>query len=285
MTAVTEAGFLPDESDVAFYEAHGWWISPVCLTADDLDGLNYGCERYYAGERDYPLLVDLPTDWTPDKGDILRQNDYVSLQLEEFQTFVTTSPIAAMAARLARTDSIRLFHDQLLYKPPGVPEAEVAVGWHTDRAYWQTSSSLKMLTAWVPLQDVTVEMGTMVVLDKSHRWDDRPAFRNFHAGDMTGIIAALEAEGHAIEPVPVAIKAGQVSFHHCKTIHGSYANRADRPRIAFAVHFQDHDNAYREAFSADGKKVIHLNDLLCRKTPEGVPDYADPAICPRLWPI
>ena len=41
-------------------------------------------------------------------------------------------------------------------------------------------------------------------------------------------------EGLAVE-MPLA--AGQMSIHHNKTIHSSEPNRADWPRIGFAVHF------------------------------------------------
>jgi len=36
--------------------------------------------------------------------------------------------------------------------------------------------------------------------------------------------------------VPMVMKAGQLSFHHCLTIHGSGANRSEAPRRTIAVH-------------------------------------------------
>jgi ectoine hydroxylase-related dioxygenase (phytanoyl-CoA dioxygenase family) len=274
----------PNEEDVVFYETHGWWVSSGSLSDEAIEDLLYGAERYYAGERDTAFPLELPTDWTPDKGDILRQNDYVSLQLDEFRDFLRTSPVAEAAAVLSRTKSIRLFHDQLLYKPPDVTGPKVSVGWHTDRAYWQTCTSASMISAWVPLQDCTIAMGPLMVIDKSHHWPDREEFRNFHTGDMTTLTAKQREAELEVEEVPFELRRGQVSFHHCMTMHGSYPNRTSTPRLAFAAHFQDESNRYRPARTASGKQVVHINDILCRKDSDGLPDYADPDICPLLWP-
>ena len=70
---------------------------------------------------------------------------------------------------------IRLWHDQLLYKPAErtLPDqGTVNVGWHTDRQYWRTCASADMLTAWVPFHDVGEREGAVSFVDGSHRWDD-----------------------------------------------------------------------------------------------------------------
>jgi ectoine hydroxylase-related dioxygenase (phytanoyl-CoA dioxygenase family) len=74
-----------------------------------------------------------------------------------------------------------------------------------------------------------------------------------------------------------------VSFHHCRTIHGSRPNTSDRPRLALAVHMQDEANRYVPATDGSGRLLTHLNDFLCRKDLGGHPDYSDPAVCPVLW--
>lgn len=269
--------------DIEFYDAHGWWKSPWVVDPELIDDLEYGASRYYSGERDSALPIELVSDWTPERGNVLRQNDYVSLQLEEFRSFLLRAPIAQVAGVLSRGTAIRLFHDQLLYKPGEVEGPHASVGWHTDRAYWATCSSTRMLTAWIAFQDTSVEMGTLVVLDGSHRWAERPEYRNFHTGDMSTIRERLLAEGAPVHEVALEFKRGQVSFHHCKTIHGSYPNRTATARLAFAVHMQDEQNEYREVSDAGGKRVVHLNDLLCRKDHGGRPDYTDPDVCPLLW--
>ena len=74
------------------------------------------------------------------------------------------------------------------------------------------------------------------------------------------------------------MRRGQVSFHHCRTVHGSSANRSTSARRALAIHLQPTTNRWRPGAS-------HPNDTLVRTDPtiDG-PDYTDPAIQPLLWP-
>lgn len=90
------------------------------------------------------------------------------------------------------------------------------------------------------------------------------------------IIDQVVADRHA-KLVPIVLKRGQVSFHHCKVVHGSGANRGRAPRRSLVVHFQAGSNRYVE------RGYHHASDILVRRTPTGEPDYADPDICPQLY--
>src|ERR1700730_8321587 len=83
----------------------------------------------------------------------------------------------------------------------------------------------------------------------------------------------LESLGLPITKVPLTLRKGQVSFHNCRTIHGSGENRSDIPRVCLSPHLQDRGNRYREAFSRGGELVVHNTDRLVRGTDEGSPDY------------
>jgi len=272
---------LPSDEDVAFYREHGWYISKKILSDEAIDDALYGSERHYAGERDSELLVGGYLDWKPGDGDALRINDYVSLQNDQLRNLVHTPLIAAVAARLSGSSTIRLFHDQLIYKPSG--EKKAAIGWHVDRAYWSTCTSDEMLTAWIPFHDCDERMGTVTMLDGSHRWTDTADLRTFRRHDLDQLEQQFSSSGNAIRKVPMNLKKGQVSFHHARTIHGSYPNVSNAPRIALAVHLQDAANQYCLHHDDQGNVSFHIIDSLCRKQPNGNPDYADPDICPMLW--
>lgn len=279
-----EQAYLPDEDAVGFYEEHGWYVTDCLLPADLLEAADYGIERYYAGERDMPLLIDDGyLDWRPDHGNILRLNDYVSLQNRELMALVRYQLVGAIAARLARTRTIRLFHDQLLYKPAYDKQDDNVVGWHSDRAYWRTCTSDRMLTAWIPLQDCTVQMGTLRMLDSSHRWPESRTLRTFREQDVDRLEAGLGQSQRVVKRVDLELKRGQISFHNALTLHGSGRNLSGLPRIALAVHMQDADNRYALGHDEHGRPFLHINDLACRKNGQGLPDYTDPHICPVLW--
>ncbi|MFC5743633.1 phytanoyl-CoA dioxygenase family protein [Dyella tabacisoli] len=279
-----QIALLPDQEAIRFYREHGWWVSPVCIESDLLDDACYGTERYYAGERDWPLMVNVGIGWTPAEQARIRTSDYLSLQMEEFRRLVQHPIVPAMAARLAGTSEIRLFHDQLLYKSPSDPASTTAIGWHTDKSYWRSCTSVNMLTAWVPLQDCTADMGPLAVFDGSHQWSHGDDLQNFGSRELGPIEERLRAAHGDAEPVVIELRRGQVSFHHCRTIHGSRPNVSSNVRIACAIHYQDADNRFNATRLPDGRTPTHINDMLCRRGADQWPDYADPDVCLRLWP-
>jgi hypothetical protein len=277
---------LPTAADLEFYVEHGWWTAGRVIPDDVLDTALLGAERHYAGERDHQLLITGGyLDWRPEHGDdVIRLNDYVSLQNDDLRQLVDLPVISRIAAMLAGTDEIRLFHDQLITKPSGMDRNGSVVGWHTDIAYWQTCSSRSMLTAWIPFQDCDEEIGAISYIDRSHLRTDTEWMRTFTEHDLAALEKTVGAGGQEVRKVRLTLKRGQVSFHHCRTIHGSDANRGPRDRMALALHFQDRTNHYVPHVDASGKRTVHINDLLCRKDAQGSPDYSDPDICPVLWP-
>ena len=122
--------------------------------------------------------------------------------------------------------AVRLWHDQLFCKPArhgGV------VAWHQDYSYWTRTTPLAHLTCWIGLDDSTRENGCVHYVPGSHRWPDLP--KTGLTGDMDSIQSVLTDEQREMfKPVAVELKKGESSFHHPRMIHGSYANRTDRPR-------------------------------------------------------
>jgi hypothetical protein len=275
----------PDESEIEFYENHGWIVTPKILPDELLDDAVYGIDRYHSGERDSVISLGGGfLDWHTEHGNVLRLNDYVSLQNDQISDLVRFPLIGRIASQLCHSHLVRLFHDQLVVKPAGIADQETSIGWHTDRAYWKTCTSTKLLTGWIPMQDCTVEMGPLTVIDRSHLWENTAAMTTFVDRNMQALETKFFPQGEEILKVPLTLQRGQMSFHHCKTVHGSMPNLSNEPRAALTVHIQDADNAYIPHLNCRGHRSLHLNDLLCRKQPDGHPDYSDPDICPILWP-
>lgn len=275
---------LPSDADVAFFQEHGWWISPVLFSDAEIDAAVEAADRFYRGELDRPMPPGKShIGWTAEHGDTLRKNDHASLMMDGLRALSHSPLLGAVAARLAGVPAIRLWHDQLLWKPIENPDRPSNVGWHTDYGYWKTCSSPKMLTAWAPFHDCGDEEGTITMIDGSHLWPDNTHALDFFSSDLDGLEAKFETGGAPVVKVPCALKKGQVSFHHCLTIHGSGPNHSARPRRSLAIHLQDDANRWREHRRGDGSLAMHDNDLMVRKI-DGRPDYTDPDICPQLWP-
>lgn len=256
----------------AWFLDRGWWVSPQFLDDSALDELQYGIDRFYGDDLDWHLPAVPPGD-TPRGAAGTRQNDYVSLQVQELRDFVLSPLIGALLAGIGGHDGVRLFHDQLIDKAPGAP----SVGWHTDRSYWLTCSSSEMLTAWVPLVDVNEDNGALRVVDRGLHSDlDHDRLRGFH---QAGASVPDTLDDHDIVAVPV--RRGCISIHHARTLHSSGPNLSDSGRTALAIHAQPLANHYVPPNGAAPR--LHFNDVLCRRTVDGEPDYADPHVCPILW--
>jgi phytanoyl-CoA hydroxylase len=141
-------------------------------------------------------------------------------------------------AQLTGAHQLRVWHDQIQYKPPhhgGVNH------WHQDAPLWPPIEPMTQVTAWMALDDVDASNGCMSMVAGSHLWGDR----------MDALRALAPAydipenyEGHPIEVRPCPVPKGAVHYHHCLTWHGSHANTSTRPRRAIAVHYMTEETRY-----------------------------------------
>lgn len=279
-----QLALLPTDEDVAFYEEHGWFITPKKVIPDEIiDEAIMGSEKFYHGERDGTLPYSTGySDWKPGDGNAVRNNQHVSCRKKELRKLVLQPIIGAIAARLARTKQIRLFEDTLVYKAPITNDGGGVVGWHTDYSYSSNCTSNKMLSAWIPFHDINKDRAPLIVIDGSHKWSGTEHLRCFNHQNLKEIERKFAQEGREVVEVPIIMEKGQISFHHSWTIHGSYPNYSNSVRLAFALYLQDYDNCY-QPFWNNGEQIYHFLDRVCQKLPNGNPDYSDPAVFPVIW--
>ena len=140
--------------------------------------------------------------------------------------------IAAAAAELLGVDSVRLWHDQALYKEACGRRTDP----HQDHPYWPITE-VATITAWVPLMDVPESSGAMGYVPGSHRFGVRQ-FADIFKGEGFDLAEGPEAQG--VPPVFVPVRAGDVAFHHGLTIHLAGANDSAATRRAHtAIFFAD----------------------------------------------
>ena len=286
--SVVEKEFLPTEEDIKFYKENGYFISPVIFTEEEIDAAVKASEEFYQGHHEtptHPMVEDFVNRSLSDKdyGDSLRKHDYASLAVPALANLYKKPILGAIAQALSGHSKIRLWHDQLLYKPPQKPGTNVNVGWHTDRGYWMVCSSAEMLTAWIPFHDCDETIGTITMIEGSNRWPDNTQVLDFFDGDLEDLEKKFKTGGSEVKKVPMQLKKGQVSFHHTLTIHGSGPNLSDKPRRSMAVHLQGDDNKYQEFLLQNGKPAIHYNCIIGKREND-VPDFTAPEAFPVLYP-
>lgn len=63
----------------------------------------------------------------------------------------------------AQVEGVRLYHDQALYKEAGGGPTP----WHADQYYWPLTTD-RIVTAWIPLQPVSADMGPLAFAERTH---------------------------------------------------------------------------------------------------------------------
>lgn len=290
-----ECELLPSDDDVRFYRGHGWYVSNPLFSNAELEQVLEASERFYAGHRDRILPCELPPSayWRPAHGDVQRHNDYICYESDLIFRILCKPLIGAVAARLMGIGQLRLWSSTLIYKPARPDEPSNFVPWHMDRHHWEVCTSDEMLTAFVPLHGCDESCGTLKVIDGSHKWAELPTVASdeptlhFAERPRDALDAALGATARynraQVREVPLVIEKGRVSFHHCRTYHGSGPNVNTNPRRVVTVRFQEAGNEWRPFPTRDGGLAVYNHDRLVRKTPQGTPDYADPEFCPVVW--
>ncbi len=138
---------------------------------------------------------------------------------EPFRHLVSNSKIADEIAQLSAANEVRLWHDQIQYKPAAVGGVNM---WHQDSPLWPPlAPKTEQVTAWVALDDVDEENGCMWMVPHSHKWGPQMQ----HIGLMRDFFAMHdEFEGNITKMVACPVQKGHVHYHHSLTWHGSGPN-------------------------------------------------------------
>jgi ectoine hydroxylase-related dioxygenase (phytanoyl-CoA dioxygenase family) len=138
--------------------------------------------------------------------------------------------LGAAVGALLGASTVRLWHDQALYKEAGGRETDA----HQDHAYWPIAEG-DTVTAWIPLTEVDDATGCMGYVPGSHLGD--LAFVDIFRKPGSG---AELVTRQAVEPVFVPCRPGDVIFHHGRTVHLAKPNASERTRRAYtAIYFKD----------------------------------------------
>jgi non-haem Fe2+, alpha-ketoglutarate-dependent halogenase len=125
-----------------------------------------------------------------------------------------------------------LWGSNFFIKPP---HSKSTVGWHQDTYYWPLEPKIST-TVWMAFEDVDEENGAMKVIPRSHT---AGLLKHSRSSDTDSVLT-LECEGGQFredEAVSLVLKAGQVSLHNDKLVHGSPANRSDRRRAGLTIRY------------------------------------------------
>lgn len=111
------------------------------------------------------------------------------------------------------------------------------VAWHQDVTYWGLEPPIS-ITAWYALDDSDPGNGCMKAIPGTHRYDivehgKSGSGQNLLSADQE-IRVAPDDEKRAVDLI---LKAGEISLHDGKVIHGSEPNRSSRRRCGLTLRY------------------------------------------------
>jgi hypothetical protein len=223
-----------------YFDRDGYWITPdPIFSKTEIDRFrksiqgvmdkNYESGRRPMAGRNFPRMTD-------PQG--LIQISNIWWTGGAIRELTLDARLGKLATELLGCEGVVLWHDQLLNKPPLEEQDRKSgnVGFHQDWDYWQVCDQPDIVTASVALVDVDRHNGAMMMAPGSHNW----GCMGFKVGDLAvqeNTKRIHDPDGRQAELAYCEMPAGSVSFHHCKTLHGSGPNRTNSPRICMSIHY------------------------------------------------
>jgi ectoine hydroxylase-related dioxygenase (phytanoyl-CoA dioxygenase family) len=224
-------------------------VSPTQVAAFNRDGfvrlknVFSEAELAYYGAEITRLTLELNTETLPlDQRSTYRQAFLQVMNLWEQNAlvgeFVFGQRLARIATRLLGVDGVRLYHDQSLYKEPGGGITPA----HADQFYWPLASD-RSVTAWIPLQAVSDEMGPLGFFAGSQQVK---AGRDLHISDESEKRISANMGRRNLPFISEPFELGEISFHLGWTFHRAAGNFSASPRSVMTVIYMDQNMRLKE---------------------------------------
>jgi len=142
--------------------------------------------------------------------------------------FTLAKRFGKIAADLLGVKNVRVYHDQALFKEPGGGPTP----WHQDQYYWPVDTD-NTITMWMPLIDISEEMGMLTFASGSH------------AGGLAGNMAISDDSEALLDKYvlekkfavtrPKFMNAGDASWHNGLTLHKAPGNNSNFLREVMTI--------------------------------------------------
>ena len=165
-------------------------------------------------------VFDLEPDHTPENPKLRRIKE-PHLVHDAYDRVMRDEGIVEMTSKLFGTWAVRTHGSKLNMKSG---EFGSPVHWHQDWAFYPHTND-DVLAVGVAIDDMTRENGCLLAIPGSHRG---PILDHNQDGAFVGAVTE-----HAFDPAdaePIEVRAGGISIHHVRTLHGSMPNTSEAPR-------------------------------------------------------
>ncbi len=197
----------------AFFAEHGWLVVRGAVSLERVQQLEHAVDAiYHAGPPALPGQV-----W--EVASVSRISPPIAGHAHD-------AAIARRAAEALGCARVKILQDTVLVKAASVGGA---VAWHQDHTYTGYLDPPNAVSVRLALTDCNLDNGCLEVIDRSHTWGllgDVRALTETYVADALGP-AAAHWRDHV---VALELSPGDISIHHCLTLHCSGENRSARTR-------------------------------------------------------
>ncbi len=221
---------------VDFYHEHGYLMVREALSQKEVAELRANVDQIVAGAAKVTAhtdIYDLEDGHTPQSPKV-RRIKTPHKHFDYFNRLIRHPAITSMLAALLGPN-IRLHGSKLNMKSAGYG---APVEWHQDWAFYPHTND-DVLATGILLDDCTEENGPLLVIPGSHRG----RIYNHHSdGYFCGAITGELNQIDFAKAAALTGKAGAMSIHHARALHGSAQNRSAKQRRLLLFEYASADS-------------------------------------------
>lgn len=213
-------------SQISSYRENGYLLVEDAVSADQLDRLReitYDLIERSRNVTESDGVYDLDDGHCPEQPRLTRIK-LPHRQHPYYWDVLRNSAMTEVLTSLLGPDTM-IQTSKLNTKAPG---GGAAVEWHQDWAFYPHTND-DMLAFGLMLEDVDEANGPLQVIPGSHQG---PVLSHMNAdGVFCGAVDPADRDFHADRAVTLTGKAGSMTVHHVRMLHGSAPNMSDRNRL------------------------------------------------------
>jgi ectoine hydroxylase-related dioxygenase (phytanoyl-CoA dioxygenase family) len=223
------------QAQIDEYHARGFLAVDNVLTPTEIQELRDVTDEFVDQSRaftEHTDVFDLEPDHTAQAPKLRRLINPASNH-EAYDRTLRHDKILDMVSQLVGTESVRTNGNKLNMKASGLGSP---VEWHQDWAFYPHTND-DLLAVGVAIDDMTQQNGCLLVIPESHK--DR-VYDHHQDGRFIGAVTEPDFDDSNAEAIE--IKAGGISIHHVRTLHGSMPNTSSSPRRLFLLMYCSGDS-------------------------------------------
>ena len=217
------------EDQVKSFKEKGYLVIENLLPENILENLQIVTDDFVEKSRtikENELIFDLSDDHTPENPVVRRLKD-PHLNHSVYSDIIKNNLITDVVSKLIG-NNIRLEHTKLNFKSAKGGEA---IEWHQDWAFYPHTND-DIVEVGIFLDDCGNENGPLLCVPGSHKG---PIDDHHQNGYFIGAVDPSKSHYNLETAEPIVAKAGSISVHHVRCLHGSRKNNSEKSRrVLFA---------------------------------------------------